>query len=697
MNQVVKLERRGEVALIVVNNPPVNALSQAVRAGLAAAVAEMEKDPTIKGAVLWCQGRTFIAGADIREFGQPPQPPHLAEVIDHVEMSAKPVVAAIHGTALGGGLEVALGCHYRVIDPKGRIGLPEVTLGIIPGAGGTQRMPRLVGVEAAAEMITNGAPLSAQQALKIGAVDAIATGDLLDFALEYLRAHLTQEPPRLGPKPCPTPPSAAFFTEMQAKVAKKARGQLSPMKALEAIKVATEVDFDGGMVREREIFSELRVSQQSIALRHAFFAEREVAKVPEMESGVARPLDSVAVIGGGTMGASIAVALLTSGLPVTMLERDDESLQRGIGNLTAILEGGVKRAKMTEAEKDALLRDAFTATVDYQALSHCDLVIEAVFEDMTVKKEVFAKLDAVMKPGAVLASNTSYLNIDEIAAQTKRPEDVIGLHFFAPANLMRLLEIVVGDKASPDVVATGFALAKKTRKVGVRAGVCDGFIGNRILATYRRQTDYMLEDGATPYQVDRALRNFGLAMGPFEVSDLSGIDIGYFTRRRLDATRDPRERYVPVADRLYEAGRLGRKNGKGWYSYENGKQEEDPFVLAVLEEERSKKGLVARSLSEEEIQNRYMLAMINEAAKVLEEGIALRPLDVDQVLLHGYGFPRWRGGPFCHADFLGLDKVVADLRRYAEEDPYFWQPAALLLAMAAQGETFADRNKIKAG
>ncbi|MGO1118826.1 3-hydroxyacyl-CoA dehydrogenase NAD-binding domain-containing protein [Rhodovibrionaceae bacterium A322] len=697
MSEVVTLERRGDVALIRVNNPPVNALSQAVRAGLASAVAELEQDADIKGAVLWCEGRTFIAGADIREFGQPPQAPHLPEVIDHMEMSAKPVVAAIHGTALGGGLEVALGCHYRVMDPKARIGLPEVTLGIIPGAGGTQRMPRLVGVEAAAEMITSGAPIGAQKALAIGAADAIAEGDLLDFCLDFLKARLDQEPPRLGPKPSPEVPSDSFFAEMEKKVAKKARGQMSPLRALEAIKVATEVDFDGGMAREREIFQELRVSQQSIALRHAFFAEREVAKVPEMKSGTPRTLESIAVIGGGTMGASIAVAMLTNGLKVTMLERDAESLERGVANVTGILNVGVKRGKMSETQRDALLSDSFSGAKEYSDIAQCDLVIEAVFEDMEVKKAVFKQLDAVMKPGAVLASNTSYLDINEIAAQTQRPEDVMGLHFFAPANLMRLLEIVVGDKTSADVVATGFALAKKTRKVGVRAGVCDGFIGNRILATYRRQTDYLVEDGASPYEVDTALRNFGLAMGPFEVSDLSGIDIGYFTRRRLDATRDPRERYVAVADRLYEAGRLGRKNGKGWYNHESGKQEEDPFTLQVVDEERAKKGITARKISEEEIQNRYMMAMINEAAKVLEEGIALRPLDVDQALLHGYGFPRWRGGPFCYADSLGIDKVVADIQSYAKEDPYFWEPAALLLEMAEKGETFADRNKAAAG
>ncbi|MDJ0970570.1 MAG: 3-hydroxyacyl-CoA dehydrogenase NAD-binding domain-containing protein [Kiloniellales bacterium] len=696
----VTTERRGSIAVITVDNPPVNALSQAVRQGLDEAVAAAQADGAVAALVIAGAGRTFIAGADIREFGKPPQPPSLPEVISRIEAGEKPVIVALHGTALGGGLEVALGCHYRVALPGAKVGLPEVLLGLIPGAGGTQRTPRLIGAEKALDLITSGRHVAAEEALALGLIDEISEGeDPVAAGIAFAEKVLAEGRParrsgEVEDKIADDRDNAAVFEDARKSLEKKARGLFSPFKCVAAVEAAVSLPFAEGLKRERALFLECMDSPQRAGLIHAFFAEREVRKIPESKAAP-REIAATGVIGGGTMGAGIAVSLLTAGLPVTLVERDEESLTRGRAKVEGILDGGVKRGKMTTEARDALLATKFATALDYGALTGADLVIEAVFEDMAVKKQVFQQLDAALKPGAILASNTSYLNIDEIAAVTGRPKDVIGLHFFSPAHVMKLLEVVVAGKTAPEVVASGFALAKRLGKVGVRAGVCDGFIGNRILSVYRRQADYMIEDGASPYAIDAALLHFGFPMGPYAVADLAGLDIGWANRKRLAPTRDPQERYVEIADRICERGWFGQKTGRGYYLYKEGsrKGEPDPEVEAIIAEERAKKGMAPRDFTEEEIVRRYLAAMVNEGAKVVEEGIALRPLDVDVTLLYGYGFPRWRGGPMKYADMTGLDKVLADIRGYEAEDSRSWKPAQLLVDLVERGETFDSLNR----
>ncbi len=696
----VTTERRGSIAVITVDNPPVNALSQAVRQGLDEAMAAAQADEGVAALVVAGAGRTFIAGADIREFGKPPQPPSLPEVINRIEAGAKPVIVALHGTGLGGGLEVALGCHYRVALPGAKVGLPEVLLGLIPGAGGTQRTPRLIGAAKALELITSGRHVAAEEALALGLIDEIAEGeDPVAAGVAFAEKILAEGRPvrrsgEVEERIAADRGNPALFEDARKALEKKARGLFSPFKCVEAVEAAVTLPFAEGLTRERALFLECMDSPQRAGLIHAFFAEREVRKIPESKAAP-REFAAVGVIGGGTMGAGIAVSLLTAGIPVTLVERDEESLARGRAKVEGILDGGVKRGKMTAEAKAALLESKFTAALDYGVLAEADLVIEAVFEDMAVKKQVFQQLDAALKPGAILASNTSYLSVDEIAAVTGRPKDVIGLHFFSPAHVMKLLEVVVADKTAPEVVASGFALAKRLGKVAVRAGVCDGFIGNRILSVYRRQADYMIEDGASPYAIDAALLNFGFPMGPYAVADLAGLDIGWANRKRLAPTRDPEERYVEIADRICERGWFGQKTGRGYYLYKDGarKGEPDPEVEAIIAEERAKKGIAPRDFTEAEIVRRYLAAMINEGAKVVEEGIALRPLDVDVTLLYGYGFPRWRGGPMKYADMRGLDSVLADIRGYEAEDPRSWKPAKLLVDLVEKGETFDGLNR----
>ncbi|ABF63093.1 short chain enoyl-CoA hydratase / 3-hydroxyacyl-CoA dehydrogenase [Ruegeria sp. TM1040] len=694
MSDPVLLEITDDIAVIAIANPPVNALSHSVRQGLDAAFDEIARRDDVKAAVIYGTDRTFIAGADIREFGKPPQEPFLPDLINRIEACAVPVVAALHGTALGGGLEVALGAHYRIAVPSARFGLPEVTLGILPGAGGTQRLPRLAGVEFALEAITSGRQIGAEEALAAGVIDRISdTADIREMGLSYARELIASgAQPRRTSDIAPEPVSPDVFEQARAKLAKKARGQLAPQNCVKAVEGALSLPFAEGLANERALFQELMESDQRAALIHAFFAERQVAKVPEINGVEPRAISRIGVIGGGTMGAGIAVSALLAGLQVTLIERDAEAVSRAETNVAKILQGSVKRGKLTQEKFDAIMREAFEASAEYATLATADVVIEAVFESMEVKKEVFTKLDAICKPGAVLASNTSYLDVNEIAAMTTRPQDVIGLHFFSPAHVMRLLEIVVADETAPDVTATGFALAKRLKKVAVRAGVCDGFIGNRILSHYRKAGDGAVLAGASPFEVDRALVNFGLAMGPYAVSDLAGLDIGWATRKRLAPTRDPREVYAEFVDRLCEAGHLGRKTGKGFYVYDDGGQTPNAEVLDHIAEERAAKGIAAREIPEQEIVDRYMAAMINEAARVVEEGIALRPLDVDVTLLNGYGFPRWRGGPMQYADTVGLEKVLADIERFAQEDDFLWQPAPLLKRLVAEGKTFADLN-----
>lgn len=698
-SSVVTTALHGDVLVVTIDNPPVNALGAAVRQGLLAAMQQAQADAAVAAVLLVGAGKAFIAGADIREFGKPPVPPALPEVCRAIEGSDKPVVAVLHGAALGGGLEVALSAHYRLALPAATVGLPEVNLGLLPGSGGTQRAPRLMGVQAATAMMLSGQHLKAQAALQAGLVDKLVEGaDAQAAGLAYVRELLAAKAPvrRTRDLAIAEPQAAlAWLEEQKAETAKKARGLFSPLKIIECVQAAVQLPFDEGLARERALFIECLDSPQRAGLIHAFFAEREVAKVPEAQAAQPRPVASVAVIGGGTMGAGIAVAALDAGLPVTMIERDAESIARGRANVEKVYNGLVAKGRMTDAAKAAVMA-RYTGSTHYADIAQVDLVIEAVFEDIEVKKAVFRELDRVCKPGAVLATNTSYLDIDAIAASTSRPQDVIGLHFFSPANIMKLLEIVVPAKVAADVVATAFELAKKLKKVPVRAGVCDGFIGNRILAVYKQAADYLMEDGASPYEIDAAVRGFGFAMGPFQVTDLAGGDIGWATRKRRAATRDPKARYVEIADRICERGWFGQKTGRGFYLYPDGARvgQPDPEVLAIVDAERAKKGITPRSFTADDIMRRYMAAMVNEGAKVVAEGIALRPLDVDVTFVAGYGFPRHRGGPMKWADMTGLDKVLADIQAFAKEDPLFWKPAPLLEQLVAEGRNFDSLNKV---
>jgi len=698
--EVVTVKRRGNVLVVTVDNPPVNALGVDVRRGLMAAIDAAENDAAVDAVLLLGAGRTFIAGADIREFGKPPQPPSLPEVCNRIESCAKPVVAILHGSALGGGLEIALSAHYRLALANARLGLPEVTLGLLPGAGGTQRAPRLIGVGPALELMLSGQPVGADKALALGLVDRLDAGSDplsagLPFVDELIASHAPARRTRDANKQLEDmAASRAALGAARADTAKKAKGLFSPLRIVEAVEATLELPFAEGMKRERELFLQCMQSPQREGLIHAFFAEREVVKAPETRSAKPRPIATAGIVGGGTMGAGIAVAMLDAGLPVTMIERDAESLARGRAHVEKVYDGLIAKNRMSPEAKAATMA-RFTGSTAYESLAQVDLVIEAVFEDMSVKKAVFAQLDKLCKPGAVLATNTSYLDIDAIAASIARRQDVVGLHFFSPANIMKLLEIVVPDKVAADVVATGFDLAKKLRKVPVRAGVCDGFIGNRILAVYRQAADYMMEDGASPYQIDRAVRDFGYPMGPYQMSDLAGGDIGWATRKRKAATRDPRARYVHIADEICERGWFGQKTGRGYYLYPAGARigTPDPEVEAIVDAERTKAGITPRSFSDEEIIRRYMAAMINEGANVVREGIALRPLDVDVTFLYGYGFPRYRGGPMKYADMIGASTILADIREFAKEDPLFWTPSPLLVDLVARGANFDSLNK----
>ncbi|MFW2544927.1 3-hydroxyacyl-CoA dehydrogenase NAD-binding domain-containing protein [Primorskyibacter sp. 2E107] len=683
-----RYHRDGAVAIITIANPPVNALGLAVRQGLWQAIDRFEADDA-EIALIVGDGALFLGGADITEFGKPPVEPFLPDVCTHIENASKPVVAAVHGPALGGGCEIALGAHYRLAVTGARFGFPEVNLGLIPGAGGTQRMPRLTGVRPALEIMCSGAPLTAEKALEIGLIDRIAEGDPREAGLSYALDLLKQNAPvrRTGALPNPAHDAEAFAAA-RATWEKKARGQVAPLKAIDAVEAACTMSFDDGIREERRLFLDLMETPQRAGMIHAFFNDRKVSKLPELKDVTPRPMAHVGVIGGGTMGAGIATACLLSGLTVTLIERDDAAAEKARQTITGNLDAAVKRGKLKDTA--APLSRLSTAT-DYAALSGADLAIEAVFEDMAVKQEVFAKLDTVMKPGAILATNTSYLDINAIAQTTSRPADVIGLHFFSPAHVMKLLEVVVADQTARDVTATAFALAKTLQKTAVKAGVCDGFIGNRILSVYRGAADRMILDGATPWEIDDAIRAFGLPMGPFEMGDLAGLDIGYMTRKRKAATRDPRDIVPTWADEMVDLGWLGQKSGQGYYTYEGRKGTPNMAVMPLIEAARA--GRPQQSFTKQDIQRRYMAAMVNEAAKVVDEGIAARPLDVDVTLLYGYGFPRWRGGPMLWADMTGLPALLDDIRIWAETDPYFWQPAPLLERLVAEGRNFADLNE----
>jgi 3-hydroxyacyl-CoA dehydrogenase len=695
----VMCERRRKIFLVTIDNPPVNALNAPVRRGLMEAIDKAESDDQVEAVMLIGAGRNFIGGADIREFGKPPLPPSLPDVCNRIESCGKPVVAAIHGAALGGGLEVALAAHYRLAVAGAKLGLPEVELGLLPGAGGTQRTPRLIGARAALDLMLSGRRVEAKEAHDLGLVDRLGASEEtpaegLAYTQELLALKARPRPTREAKGLEDTAASLAAIEEARAAVAKKSRGLLSPFKILEAMQAAIEQPFAEGIRAERRFFLECMDSPQRAGLIHAFFVEREAVKLPETRLAAPRRIETVGIIGGGTMGAGIAVAVLDAGLPVVMIERDEASLARGRSHIENVYDGLVARGRMSAEAKSSVM-SRWQGSTTYESLADVDVIIEAVFEDMPVKEAVFAQLDRVAKPGAILATNTSYLDIDAIAATISRPQDVVGLHFFSPANVMKLLEVVVPKRVSADVVATAFELAKKLRKVAVRAGVCDGFIGNRILAVYRAATDYMMEDGASPYQIDRAVREFGFPMGPFQVTDLAGGDIGWATRKRRAATRDPKARYVQIPDRLCELGWFGQKTGRGYYRYADGSRigATDPDVQAIIDAERRRAGVTPRSFSDEEIIRRYMAAMINEGANVVHERIALRPLDVDATFLHGYGFPRFRGGPMKYADTVGLASVLDDIRQFAKEDPQFWRPSALLVDLVEGGADFASLNE----
>ncbi|WP_305984978.1 3-hydroxyacyl-CoA dehydrogenase NAD-binding domain-containing protein [Roseibium sp. MMSF_3544] len=691
INDVVSIERQGPLALIALDNPPVNAASHAVRSGLWQAIEALQAEPDTRVIALYGKGRTFIAGADIREFGKPPKDPWLPDLCNFIEDCETPVVCVLHGTTLGGGLEVALASHLRVALPGTRVGLPEVTLGILPGAGGTQRAPRLAGVSAALDLITSGKPLAVEKALEHGLIDRIEDGLPRDVALRAAQAVLDGHDRTRRTRDIAVEPDAEAFEAMRAKLKKTQPLLFSPHKCVDAV-AASQLPLSEGLKEERRLFNECMDSPQRAGLIHAFFAERAVAKIPEA-SAKPRDIQNIGVIGGGTMGSGIATAALLAGFSVTMTERDQAGLDRGTATIGKNLEGAVKRGKLSTEGRDEILSAKLSTATELDALADADLIIEAVFEDMDVKKDIFGTLDKIAKPGAVLASNTSYLDVNEIAAATGRPEDVIGLHFFSPAHIMRLMEVVVAEKTSADAVATGFALAKKLKKIAVRSGVCDGFIGNRIMTFYKKAADYMMMDGASPEEIDRAITGFGFAMGPYQVADLAGLDISWAANKRRAATRPAEERYIPIADEICEKGWFGRKTGQGFYVYDADGTRPNPEALAIIDEERARAGVTPRTFSGDEIVSRFVTAMILEATRVLEEGIALRPVDIDAVFLFGYGFPRFRGGPMHTADQIGAAELVRRIETYAQEDSYYWQVPVLLRKLAEGSGTFAEMNE----
>ena len=696
MAEFVRLQRHGAIALIIVDNPPVNALSQPVRQGLQQAFQAADADPEVQAVALVCEGNTFIAGADIKEFGKPPQAPSLPDVIDSIENSRKPSVAVIHGTALGGGLEVALGCHYRIARKDAKVGLPEVKLGLLPGAGGTQRLPRLAGVAKALDMIVSGQPIGAAEALENHIVDELFEGDLVEAGLAYAQRLIDEErgPRRTGEQTAGLEgaDNAELIAAKHAEVAKRMRGLFSPLRCVAAVEAATKLPLAEGLKRERELFAECLQSPQRAALVHSFFAERQAGKIADLPADVKpRAVKSAAVIGGGTMGVGIALCFANAGIPVKLLEINEEALGRALQRARDTYGASVKRGSLTEEAMEQRLKRVEGVT-DYAALADVDLVIEAVFEEMDVKRQVFERLDAVCKPGAILASNTSSLDLNQIAAFTRRPEDVVGLHFFSPANVMRLLEVVRGAKTSDEVLATAMAVGKQLKKVSVVVGVCDGFVGNRMVFQYGREAEFLLEEGATPGQVDGALRNFGMAMGPFAMRDLSGLDIGQAIRKRQRAELPADRDFPTVSDKLCEAGMLGQKTGAGYYRYEPGNRTplENPDLAPMLDAASREKGLERRELDEQYIIERTIYALVNEGAKILEEGIAQRASDIDVIYLNGYGFPAFRGGPMFYADSVGLDQVLARVKALHARCGDWWKPAPLLEKLAAEGRTFSD-------
>ena len=692
MSNPVSLSRDSDIGVIRINYPPVNALGHGVREGLQQCLRDALADEQIRAVVVIGEGKTFPAGADIREFGKPPQQPALPAVIDEYEASDKLVVAAIHGTALGGGLEVALGCDYRVALDSARLGLPEVKLGLLPGAGGTQRLPRLVGAQKALEMVVGGNPVKAKEALSLGLVDEMVSGDLLDGALAYTRQLLADNAPLRKLRDLAVPDAQdGLFDQFEQSIARKQRGFKAPFSCIKAVKAAVELPFDKGVERERELFFELLVSPESAAQRHVFFAEREVAKVPGLDKNTPkREINQVAVIGAGTMGGGIAMNFANAGIPVRLLEVKEDALERGVAVIRKNYENTAKKGRITDEQVEQRMA-LIQPTLSYDDLSDVDLVIEAVFENMDVKEAVFSELDRVCKPGAILATNTSTLDVDRIASFTQRPEDVMGMHFFSPANVMKLLENVRGEKTSDEVVATVMDLSRRIGKVGVLVGVCHGFVGNRMLHRRQAEAVQLVNEGASPQQVDKVLFDLGFPMGPFAMSDLAGMDVGYRIREELrkeDPDTAPPRNWT---DELVEAGRLGQKTQAGVFDYKEGDRTPvpSPDVDGIIEQYRSENGISPREISDQEILERCMYVMVNEGARILEEGIAARPLDVDVIWIYGYGFPVYRGGVLFWADQVGVKTIHDKINEiYQQTGSDVWKPAKLLSELAEQGKGF---------
>ncbi|GMV63139.1 MAG: crotonase [Parvibaculum sp.] len=688
INDVTTLEKEGGIAVVTLNSPPVNALSAPVREGIANGIKQAIDDPDVKAIVLICEGKTFIAGADITEFGKAPKGPSLFDAQAMIENAPKPVVAAIHGTALGGGLEVALTCHYRVAVPSAKCGLPEVNLGLLPGAGGTQRLPRIVGPEKALEMVTTGQHVGAKKCLEMGLVDELAEeGKLREGAVAFANKIVAEKRPLKKVRDLNDKVEAArgkreIFANVRKANARKFRGFLAPEYNIQCIEAAVNLPFDEGVKVEQKLFRELVTGTQSAAQRHVFFAERQVWKLPDVPADTPIiPVNKVGIIGAGTMGGGIAMNFLNVGLPVTIVETKQDALDRGLGVIRKNYENSAKKGRfpMEEVEKRMGL---LTGSLDMGSLADCDLVIEAVFENMDVKKDVFGKLDKIVKQGAILATNTSALNIDEIATAVKRPEAVIGLHFFSPANVMRLLEVVRADKTSKSVIATSMQIAKKIGKIAALVGVCPGFVGNRILAQRQREAQKLIMEGAMPWDVDRVLYDFGLPMGPFAMSDLAGLDIGWNKEKSKGET---------LRDRLCEMDRRGQKTGAGYYDYdENRNAKPSPVVEKMILDYAAEKGINRRKISDDEILERCIYPMINEGAKILEEGKAIRSSDIDIVWINGYGFPVYRGGPMFYGDTVGADKVLAKMKEFQATMGDDFKPAALLEKIVAEGKKFSD-------
>ncbi|HTR46580.1 MAG TPA: 3-hydroxyacyl-CoA dehydrogenase NAD-binding domain-containing protein [Verrucomicrobiae bacterium] len=705
MSDLVRVTKEQDIAVITIDNPPVNALSPGVPEGIVAAVEQAEKDPSVKASVLIGAGKTFVAGADIKEFvkltsGTRGDDIGILPLLLKVEDSRKPVVVAIHGNALGGGLEVAQACHYRVATPDAKVGQPEVNLGIIPGAGGTQRLPRLIGVERAIEMCTVGKPVRAAEAAQFGLIDRAIEGDLLAGAVAFAREVAGKPIPKTRERSdkLGTPEqNAPIFAAARDNARKKFRNQICQLAAIDAIEAATKMPFEKGCDEERRLFDKCLYSDQSKAQIHIFFAEREVPKIPDIPKETPTiPVNSIAIVGAGTMGGGIAMVCANAGIPVLLKDTDQTALDRGIGTIQKNYAMSVKRGRFTQEYVDQRMK-LIKTTLNYEDFGGADMVIEAVFETMPLKKQVFADLDRVCKKGAIISSNTSTLNIDEIAATTSRPEAVIGMHFFSPANVMRLLEIVRGRKTAKDVIATCMHLSKKLGKVGVLVGNCRGFVGNRMFLPYIREAQFLVEEGAAPEAVDKALTDWGMAMGPLAVGDLGGLDVAYRIRKEYRHLEKPGARQPFVEDRLVEMGRLGQKTAAGWYKYDADRRaSSDPEIPALLQKWIEESRIPQRQIPAEEIVDREVYSLVNEGARILEEGYALRAGDIDTIYVNGYGFPAYRGGPMWYADTVGLKKVYERVKQFHQQHGVLWEPAPLLKELAESGKTFANFQRVAA-